>query len=194
MLKNTAFFNRNLKVFLLVVILAILGVLTAIFADYRRILSKPEKVMALIEEGASISVGKIRQTATRNGVTEWSLESVSAKYLNEKKQAVFQDLSVTFFMKDNKKVYLTANEGILKTDSNDIEVTGNVVVKNEDYNLKTEKLYYEHDRRIFSSKSRVEIIGSTFDLGADAMYFDLNTNRTVFQGSVKGAFQQNVAL
>ena len=194
MLKNTAFFNRNLKVFLLVVILAILGVLAAIFTDYRRILGKPEKVMSLIEEGASISVGKIRQTATRNGVTEWSLESVSAKYLNEKKQAVFQDLSVTFFMKDNKKVYLTANEGILKTDSNDIEVTGNVVVKNEDYNLKTEKLYYEHDRRIFSSKSRVEIIGSTFDLGADAMYFDLNTNRTVFQGSVKGAFQQNVAL
>jgi LPS export ABC transporter protein LptC len=180
--------------FLLLIILAILGLLTAIFADYRRILSKPEKIISLIEEGTSISAGRIRQTATRNGVTEWSLESVSAKYLNEKKQAVFQDLSVTFFLKDSRKVYLTANEGILKTDSNDIEVTGNVVVKNEDYNLKTEKLYYEHEKRIFSSKSPVEIIGSAFDLAADAMFFDLNTNRTVFQGNVKGAFQQNVAL
>jgi len=92
------------------------------------------------------------------------------------------------------KVYLTADEGVLKTDSNDIELTGNVILKNENYRLKTENLCYNHRTRVFSSEVPVKITGAGFDLAADSVSFDLNTNKTVFEGSVKGNFRGNVTL
>ncbi len=182
------------KLFLFSVIVIILCVVLAVFVGYRRILNKHEGLISSIQSKANISIGRVHQTATRNGITEWSLDARSAHYIDAKKQAVLQDLSVTFFLKDGKKIYLTANQGNLKTDSNDIEVTGNVVVKNESYRLKTEKLHYEHGGRIIFSKVPVEIIGDSFNIAADSMSFDLNTSKTLLEGKVEGTFSENVTL
>ncbi len=186
--------QKRIKFFLLFAILIIIGVVTAVFVKYRQLSDNPDKLVSLIKDGASVSIGKVHQTSTRNGVKEWALDAGSVRYMNEKKQAVFEDLSLTFFVKDERDVHLKANQGILKTDSNDIEVTGDVVLKNGDYRLDTQELRYQYDSRVFSSKAPVKITGGGFDLVADSMSFDLNTNRTVFEGGVKGMLHKDVTL
>jgi len=107
---------------------------------------------------------------------------------------VLNDLSVTFFLENKQEVYLTANKGILQTDSKDIEITGNVVVTNESSRLFTEKIQYKRGRHLLLSKVPVKIVGNSYKLTADRMSLDLNTNKTVFEGRVEGAFSENFTI
>ncbi len=185
---------RKLKFFLIAVIIILLGIIIAVFSTYRNILDETAGLKSVIHSAAKMSLGKLHHTATRDGVIEWSLDASSAKLLDEKKQLILDDLSVVFYMKDGKKAYLTAEKGFLHTESNDIEVAGNVVVKNDNYVLKTEKLNYEHTRRILFSNVSVEISSDSEKLTADSISFDLNTKKTMLEGNVKGIFSENIKL
>lgn len=190
--KNTK--NKKLKIFLVAIILLSLSVISAVFIGYRLILNKESEFISSLNTKANLSISKVYQTATRDGIKEWSLEAKSAYYIDATKQANLQDVIVTFFLKNEGKVYLTADQGILKTDSNDIEVTGNVVVQNETYRLKTKKLNYKHTKRVIFSKVPVEIAGDSLNLAADSMSFDLNTDRIVFEGRIKSCFSEIITL
>ena len=185
---------RKLKFFLISIIIVLLGIIIAVFSTYRNILDETAGLKSAIQSAAKMSLGKLHHTATRDGVIEWSLDASSARLLDEKKQLILDDLSVVFYMKDGEKAYLTAEKGFLHTVANDIEVTGNVVVKNDNYVLKTEKLNYEHTRRILFSNVSVEISSDSEKLTADSISFDLNTKKTMLEGNVKGIFSENINL
>jgi len=185
---------RKLKFFLISIIIILLGIIIAVFLVYRSILDETAGLKSAIQSAAKMSLGKIHHTATRDGVIEWSLDASSARLLNEKKQLILDDLSVVFYMKDGKEARLTAAKGFLHTGSNDIEVTGNVVVRNNNYVLKTEKLNYEHNRRILFSNVPVEIRSDSEKLTADSISFNLDTKRTMLEGNVKGTFSEHIKL
>ena len=186
--------HKKLKLILLSIIFVALGVTLTVFVSHRRILEKEENIVSGIQSKANISIGKAHQTAIRNGIKEWSLDAASVNYIVKKNQAIFQDLSVTFYLKDKSEVYLTANKGILNIDSNDMEIFGNVVVKSTTYRLKTENLFYRHNKRIIFSKVPVKIAGAAFDLAADSMSLNLNTNKTMFEGNVEGILSESIRL
>jgi LPS export ABC transporter protein LptC len=186
--------HKKLKLILLSVIFVGLGVTLAVFISHRRMLGKEKNMVSDIRNNANISIGKAHQTATRNGIKEWNLDAASVNYMVKKNQAIFQDLSITFYLKNKTEVYLTANKGILKIDSNDMEVLGNVVVKNSTYRLKTENLYYRHNQRIIFSKVPVKVSGAAFNLVADSMSLNLNTNKTMFEGKVQGTLREIIRL
>jgi LPS export ABC transporter protein LptC len=190
--KNTH--RIQLNILLISIILLAFGVILTVFFNYRNGIEISEAPGPAVSNKANISIGKAHQTATRNGIKEWSLDAASADYMTDKNQAVFKDLSVTFFLKDRTKVYITADRGLLKTDSNDMEISNNVVVKYTQYKLRCENLYYEHKKRIIVANVPVNITGDSFQLVADAMSLNLNTNRTLFEGKVKGTFRGGISL
>ena len=192
-LKNK-FSNRKIQIILISLIAVTISVTVAVFIGYRYISKKPEKVISLVLDGSSISIEKIHQTSTKNGVVEWSLDANSASYNEDKKEAIFEDLSVVFFTKDNLKVHLTADKGILKTESSNIEIRGNITVKNEDYVLKTGKINYDNEKRIIFSKVPVEISGKSLNLVAGSMTIDLNTNKAELSGKVEGIIGDDISL
>jgi len=187
-------YQKKLKFFLISMIFLAFGVTLIVFLQYRLVLEKSDTLVSIGQNEANISIGKAHQTATRNGRKEWSLDAASADYMVKNNQAVFKDLSLTFYLNDETMVYVTANQGILKTDSNDMEIYGNVVVKNKDYKLRCENLYYKHDKRIIFSKVPVNITGNSFELVADSMSLNLNNNKALFEGKVKGTFSEQFTL
>jgi lipopolysaccharide export system protein LptC len=187
-------YQKKLKVFLISLIFLTFGVILLVFLQYRQVLEKNDSPVSIGKSDANIIIGKAHQTATRNGIKEWSLDAASVDYIDKNSKAVFKDLSVTFYLKDGTMVYITANQGILKTDSNDMEIYGNVVVRNKDYKLKCENLYYEHDKRIIFSKTPVNLTGDSLELVADSMSLDLNTEKASFEGKVKGTFSEQFTL
>jgi len=186
--------HKKLKLILLSVIFVGLGVTLAVFISHRRMLGKEKHIVSDIRNNANISIGKAHQTATRNGIKEWNLDAASVNYMVKKNQAIFQDLSITFYLKNKTQVYLTANKGILKIDSNDMEILGNVVIKNSTYRLKTENLFYRHNQRIIFSKVPVKVSGAAFNLVANSMSLNLNTNKTMFEGKVQGTLREIIRL
>lgn len=186
--------QKKLKFFLISIIFITFGIVSTIFVGYRHISDKEDNLVSNIRSKASISIGKAHQTATRNGITEWSLDAASVDYINDKNQAVFHDLSVKFFLKDNTTVYLKADRGILNTHSNNMKIFGNVVVENGTYRLTCDNLYYKHIGRIIYSDTSVNITGDLFNLIADSMSLDLNTNRSIFEGKVAGTLRERITL
>jgi len=186
--------KKKLTIILFSLIVIVSGIIVAVFIGYRRILNTQDILIAPLNKETTLSIDRVHQTATRDGIKEWSLDAGSAQFVKAKKEALFKDLSVTFYLKDGQKVDVTADEGILKTDSNDIEAYGNVVVKSQGYRLITEKIEYEHRKRIVFSKQPVTITAEAFDLVADSMYFDLNTKKTLFKGNVGGTLREHIML
>jgi len=184
---------KKLSIILLIVILLAIGTVVTVFIGYRQVSNAPELLLSSIKDGANLSLGKIRQTATRDGKKEWSLEAGSASYIENENKAVLKDLFITYYLKDNKEVYLNADQGILNTETNDIEFSGNVVVRNEEYKLKTEKLNYQHERRFISSDVPVHILGDDADVTANSLTYDLNANKIVLTGNVVATISRNFA-
>jgi LPS export ABC transporter protein LptC len=185
---------KKIKIFLLATILITLGGVIGIYIGFRQDSTFSELVPESVEPDATLSVGKIQQTATRKGKKEWSLEANSAHYIKNRNQMVLKDLTVTFFLKDNSEVTLVADQGILETESNDIEVSGNVMANNNDYKLLTEKLSYAHKRRILYSRLPVTISGTSTQIVADSISFDLNSKKLTLEGSVEATITKNFKL
>lgn len=176
---------------LVIILLILTGVIGYRYFSHQK---KEKNIVSNVENKANISIGKVHQTATRNGITEWRLDAASMNYFAEDRQSLFQDLSVTFYLNDRSEIYLTANKGVLKTDSKNMTVSGNVVVENENYQLKTKELYYNHNKRMITTQDPVYITGGSIDLAADSMSLDLNTKLTVFKGNVKGILSEKIEL
>jgi len=185
--------NKLKRLKILLVPVVILVTLT-VFVGYRRFVHQKENMVSDFQDKANISIGNVHQTATRNGVTQWSLDAASMNYFAKEKQSIFKDLAVTFYLEDKSEIYLTANQGILKTGSSDMKVDGNVIVDNGDYRLKTDKLYYNHNKQIIFSKTPVKITGKSLNLAADSMFFNLNTKKAELEGNVNGIIGEKIAL
>ena len=183
--------HKKLTIFLVLVMVVTIGIVAAVFMGYRRVASAPEQLLSSIKEGANLSLGKIRQTATRDGKKEWSLEAGSAHYVENEKKAVLKDLFITYFLKDNREIYLQAEQGILKTDTNDIEFSGNVVIRNEGYRLKTRRLSYEHERRLIFTNDPVTVSGEAVNLSARSLEFNLNQNTILLSGHVQASISRD---
>ncbi len=179
---------KKIKLALFFIIIISIGIIITVFMEYRGLFNKSAKIISQLPEGATISLGKIHQVSTKNGEKEWILDADSANYINNKKQAVLVCLKVVFFIKDNKKIFLKADEGVLHTESKDIEVKGNVIVQNQDYRIDTKRLKYINSKQTITSKVPVKISGDSLFFAADSMLIDLNSNKAYLEGNVKGSF------
>ena len=176
--------TKKLSIFLLIIILSAVGVIVSVFIGYRQISTAPELLLTSIKEGANLSLGKIRQTATRDGIKEWSLEADSANYMEAENKVDLKKLAVIYFLEDNREVYLEADQGILQTDTNDIEVSGNVVIRHDEYQMKTEHLNYDHGQRIIICDQSIRIWGQDGEIKAESAEYDLNADKIVLKGNV----------
>lgn len=187
---KTSFFN--IKFLLTGLIILLIGGILTLFIGYRFVSSTPELVISAINRQASMTISKLQQDATRDGIKEWHLEAGSARLEKAGKIAILEDIAVTFFLKNNRRVLLTANKGILNTDSNDFEVSGEVMIQDRANRLTSDKLQYEHKRRIIVSPLPVRISSDMMAFTASRMTFDLTNNQTVLEGNVEGTIQENV--
>ena len=185
--------TKKLSIFLLIVILLAVGMIVSVFIGYRQVSNAPELLLSSIKEGANLSLGKIRQTATRDGKKEWSLEADSANYMEAENKVDLKNLSVIYYLEDNREVYLEADRGILQTDTNDIEFSGNVVIRNQEYQMKTEHLSYEHKRRIIICDQSIRIWGQGTELTAASAKYDLNADKIVLKGNVVATVPRDFA-
>ena len=173
----------------LIIVMVIIGV----FVGYRRLSDEKRDgatTAASPPVKASVSLNRIRQTAARDGVKEWSLDAESARYFKEENRVVFDRPSVVFFRKNRSDITLFAKEGTLDTASNNIIATGAVTVTMGEHTLKTEKISYNNKKKRLRSMTRSKIVKGDFFMEADAISFDLEADATIFQGNVKGRINE----
>ena len=186
--------TRKLKFALLLVVgISVIAVI-GIFYQYRQNAGSP--TIPLPTETATkaiMALSQVHQTATKDGAVQWELDAVAAELETGTGKMVLEAPKVIFLLDDGTRVNLTAREGILYTRNNNIEMRGNVQLKNSRYTLITDVLAYEHDQRLLTADAPVQIIGSDIELKAATMRYDLNTNQARFLGQVEGILFENPA-
>ena len=179
--------NKSLRLILLVSMLLIFGVVLTVFIGYRTGSNPQELVLSsVIKDDVAISMDDVQQTSIKNGVKDWSLKAASAQFLHKKKQVVFDDLVVTFFLDDGGAVNLSARKGFLNTETQDIQIDGNVLADDGDIKFRTESLDYDHEERILVAAQPVQIFGDSFCLTADSAAYEMTNSQAIFEGKVEG--------
>lgn len=186
--------SKKIKFILILVIIISLGSLLSVFIGFRIISKQPEMIVKAIKDHATLSINNLHQTASRNGLQEWTLDAKSAHLIQAENRSVLEDLSVVFFLENQEKVTLTAQKGVLKTDTNDFHVNGQVVVKSSEYKMETSELRYRHDSRIIFTNVPADITGKSLKFKADKMSFDLNSHKAKLEGNVKGTISGTIGF
>jgi LPS export ABC transporter protein LptC len=156
------------------------------------LLDKPLTIKNIdVDSEAALKLNVLEQISKKNGITEWKLKASSATLLKKQDKAILKDVDVIFYTKKNTQVHLTADEGILNTLTHDMTFLENVIVRHETYTLTTEKLHYEKKTHIIHSDAKVTLEDKESFIEADSMVTQLNQNRTILQGHVKGKFSEN---
>jgi len=151
--------------------------------DFR---DRPEAVLAVLgNEVGDSQLSAIHHVAKRDGVQEWTLDAASARYEKEKNRTVLEEVSVTFFTEDGATVHVTGAEGILYTDTMNIDVSGNVVVSAGSRELKTRLLHYDHDKRSVFTDTPVVITDEGVRLAGNSMKFSLSKQEGALWGDVE---------
>ena len=187
--------QRNIKLLLLITTFLVFGVVLSVFFGYRTV-SNPQEMFlsSLVQDDATISIDRVHQTSTKNGIKEWSLDATSAQFIEKDRQAVFTHLSVTFFMENDTSVALSADKGYLNTDTRNIHIDGDVIADDGEFKIQTDTLDYEHERRVLVATKPVRIFGNSFRLNADSASYDLTSQRSIFEGNVEGTIFDNIKL
>jgi LPS export ABC transporter protein LptC len=172
---------------------ALAGLLVA-FAGLRFWDDAAEDLAPEIRSEVGMAARRVKQTAIRDGITDWKLDAAGARLVENGELAVVERPEVVFFMKNRKNVVLTAKEGRIRTGSHDLRMSGDVVVRDETYRLETEELQYRHAERRLISETPVKLSGDDMTLEADRAEMDLEAGRATFEGNVKGAFGDDFPL
>ena len=186
--------QRHLKATLILVIVVTIGIVLAAFLRFQKDADTSDTLLSDDQNKASISIGKVHQTATKEGAKQWSLVADSAHYIENENRALFRNLEVVFFMEDGSEVVMTADRGYLQTETKDIQMEGNVQVDYGMYRIETESLDYHHESRRLHTDERARVSGELFTLTADAVWFDMNTQQSKFLGNVKGVLSEGILL
>lgn len=161
---------RQLKGLLLAFGIVVLGGVIVMFSLHRQETLPGRQGDDTPGSDATISLEGIHHTDIRMGVTDWQLEAESAEYRLEDNRADLKMLVSTFFDSDGDTVFLSADSGVWNTASNDLEVTGSVVLKNRQSEMQTDKLIFNNKERIFATESPVAVTIHAFSLNKNKKY------------------------
>ena len=163
-----------------------------IFFYFNAALNTPVTIKDInVDAKAALKLNLIEQVSKKNGITEWELKASSATLLKEENQAILKDVDVVFYTQQKTKIHLTSDEGILNTQTHDMRFLKNVIVRHETYTLRTDKLHYEKKPHIIRSNVHVTLEDRESIIEADSMVTQLNQNRTILKGHVRGTFSEN---
>ncbi len=179
--------SKRVRLILVIISTLLAGIVLAVFVGYRLMTDAPRQLISAIDQNTAMTIRNLRQVATRDGVREWQLDARSANLSNGGKTADLEYPTVTFFLKDQSQVALTAEHGRLQINENDFEASGNIFIRNKGYELRTEKLQYRHKGRIIIATTPVEIVSGRMHFRADGMKVDLSANRILLEKNVEGA-------
>lgn len=162
-------------------------ILIPLFNHYRS-LQQGQEIISGADPEVDIAIGKVHQVSTRDGRKEWVLDAESAKMMGSENRLGLEKITAVFYSEDGQQVHLSADRGSVDTRTNDVEVTGNVVLNNEEYKLTSDKISYHKSSQLITSPGQVRITGGKSDLKADNMTFNLNSKNARMEGNVVGIF------
>ncbi len=172
--------------FLIVIILVIMGVL--LYKNTSMILNEKTFHEAL-NPAAQISLESPHFIEMNGEVTVFEVEADEAYYYKESNLAHLKRPSAKLYGKNGKNTFIQGDEGIINTETNNIEVTGNVEIDTVDgYYMETSFVKYENDKMLISTDADIRLTGKGFEIRGKGMTTRLDQEVSRIHQNVKAVF------
>ncbi len=172
-----------------VVVLITIGIVVALFFSSRKLneAEKEQKEMTAAAGGPpSIEAEKLKYTESTGGKTLYEIESGEAKFFKDEAKTEFKDIRVTFFYKDQYKIVVAGDYGLLNTDTKNITISKNVTITAAgDYTMKTDNLSYSADASEISTDDPITVTGPAASFEGKGLVFNLEKEELSIKSDVK---------
>jgi len=139
------------------------------------------------DEGrADALIEKLHLVSSVRGVKQWELYASQARLYQERKKAYADDIYVEYFKNGKIVSTLTADKGIIQTDTNDTSADGHVELITENgAKLETDHLQWDATTESIVTNSRVHIYKGVDDIPAVGLVSDAKLNNIRFMRDVR---------
>jgi LPS export ABC transporter protein LptC len=165
------------KTFLISGLLVLFALAAALLVGIRK--EPPKVLLEKMAEKVDLQAKNVRYTQVGSSGMKWEITADSAQYRKQENLALFDNLRARVIMKDGRVFVMTGDEGVLNTQSKDMDIRGNVVVVSEDGDtFRTDRVRYreslkriETDRPVVmeSKHTRISGVGMVLNLKDQTM-------------------------
>lgn len=162
---------------ILAVILVILAVVKIFITNYATHWNHVG-IIDSIKNNADVTIKNVHYIKTTRGIKEWEIKASSGQYFKNKDMGILNDVNVKIFFKNAKPITLTGDKGLVATNTKDIEVWGNVVVRSEDlYQFNTQSLKYNSKNGEISTIDKIDFYGYGMEFSGVGITIDVDRGR-----------------
>ena len=156
-------FWQRIRLIRWLLFLAMAGAVIAIFVGLK-VRSASEALPAiaaeLTSEDGNLTLKNFEYRDVKQGNSRWTVWADTATYFEERKETELDQVRAVFFLKKGGQVDLAGEKGVLHTDTNNMEIHGNVgVTFGKGYKLTTDRLFYDRDKKLIYTDAQVVLTG-----------------------------------
>jgi LPS export ABC transporter protein LptC len=156
-------FWQRIRLIRWLLFLAMVGAVVAIFVGLK-VRSATETLPAiaaeLTNEDGNLTLKNFEYRDVKQGNSRWTVWADTATYFEERKETELDQVRAVFFLKNGGQVDLLGDKGVLHTDTNNMEMHGNVgVTFGKGYKLTTDRLLYDRDKKLIYTDAQVVLTG-----------------------------------
>jgi len=135
---------------------------------------------------AEMKLTDMEFTEMQEGKRFWTLCASEAKYFQDQRKTLLQAVRLTLYLeKTGEEIHLESREGVLHTETKDIDLSGNIhVTLPREYVLTTETAHYNHSSRIVESDDPVHISGPGLELDGNRWKYRIADHVAKVDGKV----------
>lgn len=175
---------NKLRSFLLLLLVSTAALLAGfIYKNFHRLPSSVS--VEFTGEGVDIGMKNFHVVDEEAGEKKWELKADKAEIIDSRDVTELKEARLTLYRPQEKDILVTADKGVVQNKSKNLEVTGNVVVFDGEFTLKSNKLNCESDAKLISTDEFVEIKGKNFEVTGSGMISDLGEERMEILNNVK---------
>jgi LPS export ABC transporter protein LptC len=170
-------FWQRIRVIRWLLLLAMVGSLIAIFVGLK-VRSAGESLPAieaeLTSKDGNLTLKNFEYRDVKRGQARWTVWADTATYFEDKKETVLDQVKAIFFLKNGGQVELLGDRGVLHTDTNNMEISGNVDVSfGKGYTLTTNRLLYDRHQELIHTNAELVLKGQGLTTKGQGMRLEI---------------------
>lgn len=136
--------------------------------------SLPAIAAEVTSKDGNLTLNSFEYRDVKKGNARWSVWADTATYFEDKKETVLDRVKAIFFLKDGGQVELLGERGLLHTDTNNMEISGNVGVSfGKGYKLTTDRLLYDRDKELIHTNAEFVLKGKGLTTKGQGMRLEI---------------------
>jgi LPS export ABC transporter protein LptC len=136
--------------------------------------SLPAIAAELTSQDGNLTLNNFEYRDVKRGQARLTVWADTATYFEDRKETILDQVKAIFFLKNGGQVELLGDRGVLHTDTNNMEIHGNVDVSfGRGYKLTTDRLLYDRHKELIHTNSVLVLKGQGLTIKGRGMRLEI---------------------